>query len=337
VQEELNKCILFLYVFLQKRGWGKATLTPSGTLAFTVLANPIACDRIALVTRMTSNDNDCRKRLLDVASVEGDTDLMKQGESRAFGEYIRRLLRFFSKETSFGFKEDMSDVVHPLCIQSCDNCFLITACHLVDLQMQRDLPLSQMQKYQCLDKAQVARHVMSSKELFDYVVTNSAYSGAEVLRKLLGAENIHYVLNTLHHEDRWFDDADGIECMISLMLNNNGPVLLTFLVGDLARSAVLPNADGIPCFDSFDQTPVTFLKLDQLVENEKELVRNQLPTEMMTGQDVRTPDSIPSLQPTFSTFSSSRRFLEADAGDQEPLAPVSFSLYTLGKAVNDAV
>jgi hypothetical protein len=336
-QEELYKCILFSYAFLHKRYWGKATLTQSGTLAFTVLVNPIPCDRIALVTIMTSKDNDCRKRLLDVTSVEGDRDLMKQGKSGAFGEYIRRLLRFFSKETSFGFKEDMSDVVHALCIQSWDNCFLITACDLVDLQMQRDLPLSQMQKYQCLDKAQVARRVMSSEELFDYVVNNSGDSGAEVLRKLLGVENVHDVLNTLHHKKLWFENAAAIEGSLSRMLKKNGPVLLTFWVGHLVRSAGLPNADGIPCFDSFDQTPVSFLKLDELVENEKELVQKQLPTEITTEQDVRTLDSIPRLQSTFSTFSSSRSFLEADAGNQEPPAPVSFFLVTLGKTLNNAV
>lgn len=95
----------------------------------------------------------------------------------------------------------------------------------------------------------------------------------------------------------------------------------------------MANTDGVPCFDSFDKPPVSFLKLDEMVENEEELIQEQLRMEVIAGeQKVKAIDSFPNLQLTFSSSTSS---LEADSeASKEPPEPAARSLGKLLSTTN---
>jgi len=154
----VHKCILSIYGFL---------LAPvRSDCAVEWKAHP-AQHRIEVVRDMISTQNQCRRQLLSIADASDDDDLMEAGTGlEIFANCVWCLLRCFSKQTGFGFKDgDMADVVFCLCCnQSFGGCFLISTCNLVDLQIQQDLHLNETQKYECLDKSQVAHRIMSSTD-----------------------------------------------------------------------------------------------------------------------------------------------------------------------------
>jgi len=160
-KDGLYKGILFAYALFERNGWGEVVSLPNGEMEFTYLPDPTPTkdQRIALVQHMMEK-YDNFERLLQLASIDGDRDRLR-GDGANHGDeiknHIRRLLRFFALETSFGFARNMDGIIYSQSLQEWDNCFLIAACDLIDLQMQRDLPLSHLEKYQTLDKAQVAR------------------------------------------------------------------------------------------------------------------------------------------------------------------------------------
>jgi hypothetical protein len=118
-KHDMLQCILFLYGFMgtEHRLWGEIVPSANAVVPddFQVLDSPSADDRIALVRSMTTTDPDCRKRLLQVATTDGDKDLIAEGQSNDFIEnYLRCHLRLFSMKGSFGFQQDMTDVAFSL-------------------------------------------------------------------------------------------------------------------------------------------------------------------------------------------------------------------------------
>ena len=263
-KKNMYKCILFLYGFMEKQrllkghSWG--VIVPSGDdrdpYKLDVIDNPSAEDRIAFVRTMTVEDRNCRKRLLEIAEIDnvgGDKNLLAEQSKAYYGflaNHVRCLLRFFAKENSFGFKPDMTDAIFSLCIQQWENCFLIAACGLVDLQMQRDLNMTDAQKYQCLDKSQVARRIMSAEDLMKYVYCDKGNSSIEMVLKLLGGRpgSEEEYLHVFRHKNDFVDEM--IDFVFNRHLGRSGAGLVSFDVTvNFAPNQNRPDINKIPCFD----------------------------------------------------------------------------------------
>jgi hypothetical protein len=344
-QDDMHRCILFLYGFMGTgyRSWGE--IVPSANAAaldeFQVLHSPSAEDRIALVRAMTTTDRGCRKRLLQVATTGGDRDLTVDGKSNDFiKNYLRCLLRFFSMEGSFGFQEDMTDVAFSLCLQSRKSCFLIAACEMVDLQTNMDLPHPTGKKL-CLDKSQVARRTMSSVDLFRYVIHDKGDSALEVLLKLLGGgQDDENKLANIFRSSEWeSDEAAAIDFHFPRYLKIHGPGLLSFAVHENLKTAACSGESEIPCFDgAFDSKPVANLSLACLAQDEAIKIQEHLP---QSGKSETTSghvsDNAASLVPNrqeseVSSSSETFSFLDVEFGDKEDAAPVSWMTYLTGVA-----
>ena len=271
---------------LKGHSWG--VIVPTGDdrdpYKLDVIDNPSAEDRIAFVRTMTVEDRNCRKRLLEIAEIDnvgGDKNLLAEQSKAYYGflaNHVRCLLRFFAKENSFGFKPDMTDAIFSLCIQQWENCFLIAACGLVDLQMQRDLNMTDAQKYQCLDKSQVARRIMSAEDLMKFVYCDKGNSSIEMVLKLLGGRpgSEEEYLHVFRHKNDFVDEM--IDFVFNRHLGRSGAGLVSFDVTvNFAPNQNRPDINKIPCFDGGrGSAPVGFLELDEMVPNETLKIREQL-------------------------------------------------------------
>jgi hypothetical protein len=327
-------------------------IVPSANAAyeFQDLGSPSADDRIALVRAMTTTNRGCRERLLQVArsTTDGDKDLIAEGQSTEFIEnYLRCLLRFFSMEESFGYQENMTDVAFSLCLQSWENCFLIAACELVDLQTHMDLPHPTGKKER-LDKSQVARRTMSSDELFEYVIRNNGASALEVLLKLLGGgrDDEDKLVTIFRFSAPTFNTAATIDLDFPRYLQHYGPGLLSFTVHENLKKATYSGKSEIPCFDgAFHSSPVAYLALNCLVDDEAIKIQQHLPRSGKSETTSATPfgDSghvslprdnaagvVPSRQASEVSSGSDISSLDVAFGDKEDTVPDSWLTYFTG-------
>ncbi|CAB9516161.1 expressed unknown protein [Seminavis robusta] len=308
-KEKVKKGITFVYGFMEKNGWIKIT-TPQGRgMVFRKLDKATKADRVALVKSMTQTENGRRERLLQLASIEGDTDLTQQdGTDTLIKCFLQNLIRFFAMDESFGFQRDMNDVVWSLCEQLSANCFLISACDFVDLQIQKDLQLTDTEKRQRFDKSQVARRVMSAEDLVKYVVENKGNSGLEVIKKLVGPKQ-----------------AQELQCHPSNSITFNTGSMVEFTLGAWRDSPAGPGflaftskgfkaygePSQIPCFDAFDQKPVKFLDLETPAPSEETLLQKQLPAKNPGSRRVSPSGAAQQLFPESPAASSVSSFQES--------------------------
>jgi hypothetical protein len=351
-KDEMLQCILFLYGFMMESEhplW--VEMVPSANAAEEIQvhdSSPSAYDRITLVRAMTTTHRDCRKRLLQVASTDGDKDLSAEGQSTEFIEnYLRCLLRFFSMEGSFGFQQDMTDVAFSLCLQSWENCFLIAACEIVDLQMHMDLSHLTSKKER-LDKSQVARRTMTWDALLRYVIQDNGDSALEVLLKLLGGgpDDAHKFVMIFRFSDDKFNDASVIDFNFPRYLKHHGPGLLSFTVHENLKTATYSGESKIPCFDgAFDSFPVACLALDCFANDEAIKIQYHLPQSGKSKTASATPlgysghvslprDNAAGVVPSrqASEVSSGSDILDVEFGDKEDTAPDSWLTYLTGVA-----
>ena len=334
-RQKLKKGIFFVYGFMEApgRSW-------CGDDGEKVAQS--AQDRIELIRTMTT-DKDCLQRLLQITSAEGDQDLIKSdtGASEYFENYVRSLVRFFSMPGTFGFTDDMNGVVHHLCIQAWENCYLVTGCDFVDLQIQKDVQLKETEKYQFLDKSQVARRLMTATDLINYVVYNGSNCGLDLVGKILGI-CIDSHLQRLMHTDPIFQRAEDIDYILSTCIRHRklGPGYLSISAEHLKAPTNTPDFENIPCFDSFEKGPEKYITLSHLTKCEGlvdwqlqgQASRRRRPLDF-NGQpgfshgDDKSNHPVPSL--LGSGLSNSKSFIETPHGNEVDRTPAGWSLRSI--------
>jgi hypothetical protein len=198
-----------------------------------------------------------------------------------------------------------------MCDQRWENCFLITACEFVDLQMQRDLNLTEAEKLQCFDKSQADHQTMSTTDLVSYAVENSGNSGLQVSTKLLGAS---VALQFHLHTDLLFGSAQHIDDSLFTQCQKSGWIVyVTF--NSNGFKAVNNHGNGnpckIPCFDAFDKPLVKWLCLDTEASSKKAWLETQMQSQPLTpvkrlfpGSSAMSLDTIPSMQESLAEIST---------------------------------
>jgi hypothetical protein len=173
---------------------------------------------------------------------------------------------------------------------------------------------------------------MSSEDLFRYVIRDDGASATEVLQKLLGGGRVIKFISDRAH------DATMIDFLFPRYLKHYGPGLLSFSVHENLKAATYSEKSEIPCFDgAFDSSPVAYLALDYLADDETRKIQQHLPQSGKSETTSATPlgdsghvsfprENAAGVVPSRSDVSS----LDVEFGDKEDTAPDSWLTYFTG-------
>jgi hypothetical protein len=300
----LYRAVVFVYGFFEHRGknWGdfrwdeennKYILERASFGRYGDIPSPSTAEgRIKIAKAMTDTRKNPERiqRLLRLASVEEDDDLLKNDTNKLLFEMFLRLnIRFFSKEKVTGFMPNvLKKVYFTFKIQLHRNCWFINGTDFLDFQIWRDFDLPDEQMRLSIDKSQLSRRYMTPEILFDYVVNDNGGHACEFLAKVFAKKEKDLFFKFTSNDPFY----EWNNCLKQI-LDRHGPAYVAYSSKNLdvfASTYRYTLDQGIPCFDSLEGAPTKYICTDK-PENEEELLQEQL----SGTRGYRSADEVPGL------------------------------------------